>query len=116
MLNQHEYFLNHSDGIPIEAGLDAKDEAEDGSEEDEGEEDEDEEGDRPRSALPVPSPLTTGFNVWNLIKNSLGRDLSSISLPGITSLLRNIANIDTLRDVVGKVVIKVCRDPICGSM
>jgi hypothetical protein len=35
----------------------------------------------PRSCLPAPASLDSGFNLWSVLKNALGRDLNSITLP-----------------------------------
>ncbi|XP_069472212.1 oxysterol-binding protein-related protein 6 isoform X2 [Ambystoma mexicanum] len=34
-----------------------------------------------RTTLPAPSPDTTHINLWNILKNNIGKDLSKVSMP-----------------------------------
>jgi hypothetical protein len=49
---------------------------------DEDEEDEDEEiVFVPRKRLPAPAPVNQSFSLWSILRQSMGKDLSRISMP-----------------------------------
>lgn len=34
-----------------------------------------------RTCLPAPSPDTSNINLWNILRNNIGKDLSKVSMP-----------------------------------
>lgn len=34
-----------------------------------------------RTCLPTPSPDTSNINLWNILRNNIGKDLSKVSMP-----------------------------------
>lgn len=34
-----------------------------------------------RTCLPAPAPDTANINLWNILKNNIGKDLSKVSMP-----------------------------------
>eukprot|EP00899_Mesostigma_viride_P020706 jgi/Mesvir1/28637/Mv04499-RA.1 len=93
VVHQHDYYMNLSGAKPTSllvadapkpedlkslATSDAAEETDAGEETDTKEAEEEM---VPRESLPAPRPLTRGFNIWSILRDAIGKDLSRITLP-----------------------------------
>ena len=93
VVNRHDFVISRSkkdkhdnvnaeDGNLSETSENGNDHASSVSDESSGEdEDDDETNFAPRERLPAPQPLNQSFSLWSILKQSMGKDLSRISMP-----------------------------------